>query len=138
MSTLRSSLNELVASFTRELLATIRNASLDELVAESAGGRRALQGRRQTAADGNGRAVSGRAKTGATGRLRRRSAEEIVGVLDGVVALLKKNRAGLRAEQIRAELGLQAKEMPRVLKEGLTTQRLKSKGQKRATTYFAA
>jgi hypothetical protein len=138
MSTLRSSLNELVASFTRELLATIRNASLEELVAESGGGRRAFQGRRPAAADGNGRAAFGRAKTGSTGRLRRRSAEEIAGVLDGVVGLLKKNKAGLRAEQIRAELGLQAKEMPRVLKEGLSTQRLKSKGQKRATTYFAA
>jgi len=59
-------------------------------------------------------------------------------VLDQLVSVLKKNKGGLRAEQIREELGLQAKEMPRVLKEGLSTQKLKSKGQKRATTYFAA
>ena len=30
-----------------------------------------------------------------------------------------------------------AKEMPRILKEGLATKKLTSKGQKRATTYFA-
>ena len=59
-------------------------------------------------------------------------------MLDGVVALVKKHKEGLRAEQIRSELALVAKEMPRVLKEGLSSRRLKSKGQKRATTYFAS
>ncbi len=70
-------------------------------------------------------------------RLKRRSPEDIAQALDEVVALLKKNKAGLRAEQIREQLGMQAKEMPRVLKEGLTKKAFKSKGQKRATTYFA-
>jgi hypothetical protein len=73
----------------------------------------------------------------ANGRLARRSPEDIAAALGQVVGLLKKNKAGLRAEQIRTELKMQAKEMPRVLKEGLTTKALKSKGQKRATTYFA-
>jgi hypothetical protein len=136
MSTLRSSLNELVASFTESVLAVIRNASLEELLAESG---RAPQGRRARAGNGG---VPVRAKVAppsrAGGRLRRRSADQIASVLDSVVALLKKNKTGLRAEQIRADLGLQSKEMPRVLKEGLSTQKLKSKGQKRATTYFAA
>ena len=45
---------------------------------------------------------------------------------------------GLRAEQIRAALKMQSKEMPRVLQEGLAKEKLKSKGQKRATMYFAA
>jgi len=35
-------------------------------------------------------------------------------------------------------LKMQAKEMPRVLKEGLSTKKLKAKGRKRATTYTAA
>jgi Fic family protein len=55
-----------------------------------------------------------------------------------VVALVKGKKDGLRAEQIRAALKMQSKEMPRVLKEGLAKKKLKSKGQKRATTYFAA
>jgi hypothetical protein len=55
-----------------------------------------------------------------------------------VVSLVRSHKEGLRAEQIRSELGMQAKEMPRVLKEGLVKRKLRSKGQKRATTYFAA
>lgn len=43
-----------------------------------------------------------------------------------------------RAEQIRAALKMESKEMPRVLKEGLAKKKLKAKGQKRATTYTAA
>jgi hypothetical protein len=58
-------------------------------------------------------------------------------VLDQIVALVKKNKDGLRAEQIRAELDLQAKELPRVLKEGLGSKRLRKMGQKRATVYSA-
>ena len=44
----------------------------------------------------------------------------------------------MRAEQIRVELGMQAKEMPRILGEGIATRRLRKRGQKRATTYYAA
>ena len=43
----------------------------------------------------------------------------------------------VRAEQIRERLGMESKEMPRVLKEGLAKKVLKSKGQKRSTTYTA-
>jgi len=43
----------------------------------------------------------------------------------------------MRSEDIRAKLGLESKEMPRVLKEGLAKKKLSAKGQKRATTYFA-
>jgi len=72
------------------------------------------------------------------GRLRRRSSAEIAKALAQVVALVKSKKGGLRAEQIRAALKMEAKEMPRVLKEGLTTKALKSKGQKRSTTYTAS
>jgi hypothetical protein len=58
-------------------------------------------------------------------------------VIERIVALLKANPAGLRAEQIREQLGLQAKELPRPLKEALDSGRLSKSGQKRATTYFA-
>ena len=75
------------------------------------------------------------AKTTRSGRLKRRSSEDIGAVLDQVVALVKKNKDGLRAEQIRTELSLQAKELPRVLKEGLRSKRLRKAGQKRATVY---
>ena len=57
-------------------------------------------------------------------------------MVDSIVGLLKQSPKGLRAEQIRAKLGLQAKEMPRPLKEAVDGGRLGKSGQKRATTYF--
>jgi hypothetical protein len=45
---------------------------------------------------------------------------------------------GLRAEEIRKTLGLDVREVSRVLKEGLRTKKLKSKGEKRATVYSVA
>ena len=44
---------------------------------------------------------------------------------------------GLRAEEIRAALKLDRRELPRVLHEGLAKKKLRSRGAKRATTYFA-
>jgi hypothetical protein len=60
-----------------------------------------------------------------------------VGIVFAGAAYLQGGRS-LRAEQIRAKLGLQSKEMPRILKGGLAKKKLKTKGQKRATTYTAA
>ncbi len=69
--------------------------------------------------------------------MTRRSADDIAETLSAVVSLLKAKKDGLRSEQIRAALKLQANEMPRVLRQGLAQRQLKSRGQKRATTYFA-
>ena len=57
-------------------------------------------------------------------------------VLEGIVRAAEGK--GLRAEEIRKHLGLDVREVPRVLKEGLRTKKIKAKGQKRATTYRAA
>jgi hypothetical protein len=135
MQTIRSALAELATNFTESVLSAIRSASIDELLtagAESPSG----NGRRVRTTPASTKA-SPRAKSTTSGRLPRRSAEEIEGALGQVVALVKKNKDGLRAEEIRQQLGLQAKELPRILKEGLGSKKLKSKGQKRATTYFA-
>jgi hypothetical protein len=69
--------------------------------------------------------------------LPRRSAAEIAQVLDKIVLLVKTHKEGMRAEEIRSTLGMQLKEMPRILKQGIATKKLTSKGRKRATTYFA-
>ena len=134
MPTLRAQLDSLAASFANAVVDAIRNASLHELVA-SDGAKAAPQARPASPAPVAKATVV--AKTTRTGRLKRRSSEDIGQVLDQVVALVKKNREGLRAEQIRTELNLQAKELPRVLKEGLSSRRLRKSGQKRATVYSA-
>lgn len=75
-------------------------------------------------------------KTKASGRLARRSPEEIAAAVGKVVSVLKKNPAGLRAEDIRAATGLSPKELPRVLKQGVADKAFKiTGGQKRSTTY---
>ena len=80
--------------------------------------------------------VSPPERPGKPGRLPRRSAEEITQLLGKIVLLVKTKKEGMRAEEIRSAFGMQPKEMPRILKEGIATKKLTSKGRKRATTYF--
>jgi hypothetical protein len=62
--------------------------------------------------------------------------DDIEQVVERIVSLLRQSPKGLRAEQIREKLALQAKELPRPLKEALDSGRLGKSGQKRATTYY--
>jgi hypothetical protein len=132
---LRSNLSALASVFANDVLDAIRGASLQELLAESGGGKRRGPGRPPRSRANP--VTSTTPRTRKSGRLARRSAEDIAKALDRVVALVKATKNGLRAEEIRAALKMQAKEMPRVLQEGLAKKNLKSKGQKRATTYFS-
>jgi hypothetical protein len=159
-SSLRSALDDLASSFASAVLAAIRGASLEELV--GVGGARANAGSAPRSATrsaprrgpGRPRGSSTKAAPAATkggggqpdplkapkttdGRLARRTPEEIAKTLVRIAALVKKS-TGMRSEEIRKALQLDVREMPRVLKEGLAKKVLKSKGQKRATTYFAA
>jgi hypothetical protein len=134
MSTLRSRLDSLAASFASEVVRAIQSASLEELLTEVGGGGKRSAGRPRPSLAA---AAPSPIRARRTGRLPRRSSEDIKATLDKVHGLLKSKKSGLRAEQIRATLKLDVREMPRVLKEGLATKKLTSKGQKRATTYFA-
>jgi hypothetical protein len=146
MSTLQAQLDSLARSFAEQIVHAIRGASLDELSIGAGHNGRSVHADTPTAFSTSGaarRAVSKATQAPApkasrtNGRLARRSAEEIQEMLGKVVTLVKKHKSGLRAEEIRTNLGMLAKEMPRILKEGVATKKLSSKGQKRATTYFA-
>jgi hypothetical protein len=133
-SSLRSALDTLAHSFASGVLAAIRGASIEDLLAESGAPRRAAsrpRGGGTTAGNPGPRKTRG-------GRLARRSAEDIAKAVGQVVATVKKNKDGLRAEQIRMLLGLDVREVPRILKTGVQSKKLRSKGHKRATTYFAS
>ena len=127
---LRAQLDALASSFASAVVEAIRGASLHELGGET-GGRRRVDG---------GKGMPGplpvTKKGGKNGRLPRRSAEEIAKSLEKIVLLVKTHKNGMRAEEIRSALGMEPKEMPRILKEGLAKKKLTSKGNKRATTYF--
>jgi hypothetical protein len=131
MPTLRSNLNAIASSFADAVLEAVRGASVEELLGNGTNHRAAVR------SNGSTKSPARAASSRSSGRLPRRSTEDIAAALDKITALVKKHKGGLRAEQIRVELRMQPKEMPRVLKEGVSTKRLKTKGQKRATTYFA-
>ncbi len=139
-SPLQARLQQLAATFADSVLAAIREASLDELTDHGSQTRspgRAQGFRQKLSAAPAPPAARSSAVSKPSGRLARRGPEQIAQALDRVVALVKKHKGGLRAEQIRVELGMLPKEMPRVLKDGVAAKKLTSKGQKRATTYFA-
>jgi hypothetical protein len=145
MSALKSSLQSLAASFAEDVVRAIQSASLQELLGEvTTKGRTAARARGAPAASNGGAAAAAElvrpARSPALtrrGRLKRRSAEDIAATLNSIVSLLKQHSSGLRAEQIRKQLSMQAKELPRPLAEGLQAKALRKKGQKRATVYFA-
>lgn len=141
MSALKSSLQSLAASFAEDVVRAIQGASLQELLGEVAGssGRALPRGRSNahSAMVVNGSSGIARGRSGKRDRLKRRSADDIAATLGSIVSLLKQHSGGLRAEQIRKQLNMQAKELPRPLAEGLAAKALRKKGQKRATVYFA-
>lgn len=71
-------------------------------------------------------------------RLKRRTVDEIKEQLGKVVALVSRTKNGMRSEEIREALKLDVREMPMVLKMGIELRKLKAKGERRATTYFAS
>jgi hypothetical protein len=143
---LRSHIDELAATFASAILTAIRGSSLQDILSQTGGATPARRGPGRPRGSSNKPKTPKAAKPAAPkaaarktkGRLHRRSPAEIAKALAQVVTLVKSSKGGLRAEQIRKKLGMEPKEMPRVLKEGLGKKVLKSKGQKRSTTYSAA
>jgi len=143
MSNLRNTIESLASQFASSVLDALRSASIDEL-ADVAG--RGAVGRR---GPGRPRAESSESATAATprrgggrgrgrgGRLGRRTQNDITRMVESIVGVLAKSAGGLRSEQIREALGVEAKELPRPLAEALSSGRVTKTGQKRATTYFA-
>jgi hypothetical protein len=129
VTALHSRLSALADNFANSILDAIRGAPLEELLGTESGRPSGVR---------SSKATPRPARASSSGRLKRRSPEDIAQALEQVHGLLKRHKDGLRAEQIRDTLRMQSKEMPRVLAEGLSKRKLKKKGQKRATTYFAA
>jgi hypothetical protein len=146
-SVLRSSIQQMAAEFASSVLSALRGASLEQILAETAGRPGHLPARSARPAKAAAPAAaaqtpapkrSARAKRGRPGRLPRRSVSAIAAVVDRIVALLATKPKGLRAEQIRDTLHLQSKELPRPIADALKARRIHKVGEKRATTYFAS
>jgi hypothetical protein len=126
---LRSRLRELAAGFAGSVLDTLRGASLEELFGIE-------PGIRSGSVSSPARRVATTPRPRGDRRLSRRSSGDVAALVERLVGVLEQHPGGLRAEEIREKLGLQAKELPRPLKEGLDSGRFSKSGQKRATTYF--
>lgn len=135
MSNLKSTIEGLASQFAISVIEALRGASIDELYAVTSGGGGARRGRPR--ADGASPRKVAPVARGRGGRLGRRSAAQIGKMIDSIVEVVAKSTAGLRAEQIREQLGVESKELPRPLAEALASGRITKSGQKRATTYFA-
>jgi len=132
MPDLRATIESLAEQFAAGVLEAIRGASLDDIVAATAreGGR---EGRRRRES-GPGRPAS----PPPSKRRPRPSAQHVAALAEGIVALVKQHPKGLRAEQIRAELGIAKNQWMRPLALALESKKLTKKGEKWSTTYFPA
>jgi hypothetical protein len=154
-NSLRNTLADLAQTFSESVLAAIRSASIQEIVGEVGSAARAPApsaprgpGRpRVVRSNGPSRpavaapAASPAARVAAKGPkkpLARRTPAQVAKTLSDIVALLKSAKSGMRSEEIREALSLDKREMPRVLHLGLSDKKLRSKGEKRATTYTVA
>ena len=136
MSTaLRQTIEAHAQKFAAAIVQALRSASLDELATitgQVAAPSRAPRGTKTTEAP-----TAAPKATKKAGRLGRRSPDDIAQTLDQIVALVAKHAEGLRAEQIKAALNLDKREMPKPIAEGLKSGVLKKSGNKRATIYTA-
>jgi hypothetical protein len=142
---LSQALQALTTAFVNSLIDEVRQTPIGELVGIDADAapparttRQQMQnaGFERTYAPPAKAAAAPKTKSGKAERLKRRTPEQIAEAVTAIVALLKKHPNGMRSEQIRLELGLDVREVPRVIKHALDTKQIKVlSGQKRATTY---
>lgn len=128
---IESEIQSRVTAFAAELVAIVRASAL-EVVQEALGD--AVTPR---AARGRGAAVVAAPRAvAARGKGAKRDPQAIEALTNQLAAYIKKN-PGQRIEQIGKELGIPTKELALPVKKLLAGKRLSTKGQKRATTYFA-
>jgi hypothetical protein len=131
---LQAAIAALASQFANDLLAALRNASLEEVSQVTADAQRSGGGRGPRRTEPAALPKGRRTKSG---RLSRRTADDIGTMVANIVSLLDRHPEGMRAEQIRTALGVEPRELPRPLAEALSSRKVSKAGQKRATTYFA-
>ena len=128
MSTLHARIHALSSAFADSIVAAIREVSISELT----GGKLHTRGEstEEEVTPQKAKALK------STGRLPRRSDEDIALVVEEIVAVVRKHPEGIRAEELREELGLEKKELPKPMLVALASGAIRKEGEKRATAYF--
>ncbi len=121
----------IIENFVAELSAALSEASHNAIALALGGGQpAAVSGKARTAKPAKVAKVAKRAK-GA-----KRTADELTELTSSLLAHVKRH-PGLRIEQIGEALGLTTKDLALPAKKLIAEKKLSTKGQKRATTYFA-
>ena len=125
-------LREIVEAFVGQLKGLLRRATL-ETVQAALGDDAPRRGGRRRAAKAGGKkgATPGARKKGA-----KRTPDELEGLTKSLLAYVRKN-PGQRIEPIAKGLGVTTKELALPAKKLIAEKRFATKGQRRATTYFA-
>lgn len=125
MSDLNSQINKLVAEFVDNITALARRAAVDTLTGalDDRGGRR------------RGALPADMLKNDRRGKGAKRSASQLDRLQTRVLEFVAAN-PGMRIEQINKELGTSTRDLQLPIRKLIGSGALKSKGEKRATTYF--
>jgi hypothetical protein len=128
MSDLNSQISKLVSEFVDNVTALARRAAVDTLTSslDDRGGRRR----------GGLSAVGDVLKAERRGKGAKRSSSQLDRLQSRVMEFVTAN-PGMRIEQINKELGTSTRDLQLPIRKLIAAGSLKSKGEKRATTYFA-
>lgn len=119
-----------IQAFVNELSELVKQATLESV-------QEALQGTySQPTARKGGRKSSGMASPGRRPKGGKRTPEELEALVAKLLRHIQTN-PGQRMEQLAASLDIPSKELTLPIKKLLQENRLRTKGQKRATAYFA-
>ena len=130
MSDLNSQISKLVSEFVDNVTALARRAAVDTLTSsldDRSGGRRR---------GGGGLATVDILKAERRGKGAKRSSSQLDRLQSRVMEFVTAN-PGMRIEQINKELGTSTRDLQLPIRKLIASGALKSKGEKRATTYFA-
>ncbi len=130
MPTLEDEIRNHVEAFVTELSSLIRQAAADAAVSALTGGQMPSM---RMGGGGAKRGPQTGAPKKAGGRIRRNQAQ-IEQTVSKVLGYVESN-GGSRAEKIRAALGLSAPQTADALRRLMSEKSIKSKGERRATTY---
>jgi hypothetical protein len=129
-SSVESDIRSRVEAFVEEITTMIRTSAL-EVVSEALG-----EGGTRPAARGRARAVAPVVSSGRRSKGAKRDPRMLQALTDKLGDYIKKN-PGLRIEQIGKALGTPTKDLALPVKKLIAGKKIATKGQKRATTYFA-
>lgn len=123
-SSIQESMTAISGDIAEVVMEAIRELSLDDLMGSVVGGRSKATAKSSSKKSSGGKRV-------------RRSAEALQEMAEQIASYVRKHKDGVSAENIREELDIERKDIPRPIAEALSQKLISKRGQKRATLYFA-